>query len=823
MRKWIVIGATVALVLAIAAIAALLNINYLVARHRGFLIAQAEQALGRKISVSDVQATLFTGLGLRLTNFAMSDDPAYSTDNFIHAKDLQVNVRVWPLFKKDVQVKRVILHKPVIRIIRNSQGNFNFSSIGGSATKKSDPLGEKAGEPRPEAGDSLGFFVSLVDVADGEIRYVDRKQGGDLQVSQIDLKVEDFDPNQPFSVKFAAALYADEQNVALNGKVGPLGRDGLSHVPLDGEIDVDSLNVSRLKQALPQLRDAISRDFDISGVFRIQNLRFSGSLGDLSLNADIDGSEGALRYKKVFHKPAGIPLTLSAEARYTGDKLAISKSRLTMHNLELASSGAIQLGDNPLLNLSFSSRPASLEGWHKMIPALAKYQMAGTMDIRAAVRGRIGKGAAPQIEGTLSLQNASAKPPEFPKAIENLDTKVHFTGQRADVMDMTLKLGNSRIRLSAAIEKFSPLTFSYRLSTPEIWPADYRLALPEERKGDVVRNLESAGRFTMAGDRMVYRGRVTSGDGTLYNMAYKGLDAALSLADNVANIQSARIHVLKGAVQMEGDYAFNEPAPRFTAVAKAQGIDIKELYSFLDPKAENDIRGRMNAEMSLSGSGKTWEAIQPTLRGHGAMEVLHGALLNFNIAEGTLAGITGMPGLTHMINPALRKKYPETFTAKDTEFKELKGTFEMAEGRVNVKNLRMAAAEFNVQGDGWVDFTRKIQFPAMLTFSRRFSADLALAAREAKYFFNNQAQLEIPMTLNGRLPNVKPKPDLRYLGQVAQRGFLGKGVEELQSRYLGRNEAKARDENGRAADGKQKKRSSTEDLIRKGLKSLFKQ
>jgi hypothetical protein len=98
-----------------------------------------------------------------------------------------------------------------------------------------------------------------------------------------------------------------------------------------------------------------------------------------------------------------------------------------------------------------------------------------------------------------------------------------------------------------------------------------------------------------------------------------------------------------------------------------------------------------------------------------------------------------------------------------------------------------------------------------------------LAAREAKYFFNNQAQLEIPMTLNGRLPNVKPKPDLRYLGQVAQRGFLGKGVEELQSRYLGRNEAKARDENGRAADGKQKKRSSTEDLIRKGLKSLFNQ
>jgi uncharacterized protein involved in outer membrane biogenesis len=821
MRKWI-IGGIAVLVLFVATVAALLNINYLVARHREFLIAQAEQTLGRKISVSDVRVTLFTGLGLRLTNFAMSDDPGYSVDHFIRAKDLQVNVRLWPLLKKDVQVKRVILHKPVVRIIRNAQGNFNFSSIGGSQKEKRNSAGEKAGELGRKAVDSLGFLVSLIDVADGEIRYIDRKQGGDLRMGQIDLKVEDFDPEQPFSVKLAAALYADKQNVALRSKVGPLSRGGLAQVPLEGEVDLDPLDVSRLKEAVPQLRAAMSRDFDISGVFRIKNLRFSGSLGDLSLNADMEGSGAGLRYKKLFQKPAGIPFTLSAEARYTDDQLAVSKSRLTMHNLELLSSGAIQLGDNPFLNLSFSSRPASLEGWDKLIPALAKYQMAGIVAIRAAMRGSMGKGVAPQIEGTLSLQNASARPPEFPKAIENLDTKVYFTGQRADVKDMTLRLGNSRIRLSAVIEKFSPLTFSYKLSTPEIWPADYRLALPEERKGDIVRNLESAGRFTMAGDRMVYQGRVASADGTLYNVAYKSLDAALSLADNVASIQSLRVHVLKGAVQMEGDYAFNEPAPRFTAVTKVQGIDIKELYSFLDPKAENDIRGRMNAEMTLSGSGKTWESIQPKLRGQGTMEVLQGALLNFNIAEGTLAGITGIPGLTHMINPTLRKKYPETFTAKDTEFKELKGNFEMAEGRVNVKNLRMAAAEFNVQGDGWVDFTRRIQFPAMVTFSRRFSADLALAAREVKYFLNNQAQLEIPMTLSGRLPNVKPKPDLRYLGHVAQRGFLGKGVEELQNRYLGRNESKAQDETGRA-DGRQKRRSSTEDLIRKGLESLFKQ
>jgi AsmA-like C-terminal region len=209
------------------------------------------------------------------------------------------------------------------------------------------------------------------------------------------------------------------------------------------------------------------------------------------------------------------------------------------------------------------------------------------------------------------------------------------------------------------------------------------------------------------------------------------------------------------------------------------------------------------------------------LRGQGATEVLRGALLNVNIAEATLNGMTGIPGLTSVISPELRKKYPETFTAKDTEFNELKANFDMAEGRVNVKNLRMSAAEFVLQGMGWVDFTRRIDFPATLTFSRRLSADLTQSAREVKYLLNKQGQLEIPLSISGRLPNVKPKPDMKNLGQVAQRGFLHQGVEELQNRYLGRNESPSR-EDPPPSEGGQKKRNSTEDAIRRGLESLFK-
>ncbi|MDH3442388.1 MAG: AsmA family protein [Deltaproteobacteria bacterium] len=820
MRKWIIAG-VILICLVVVAIVGLLNVNSLIARNKDYLLGQAEAALGRKISVNDVEATLFSGLGVRLTNFAMTDDPDYSPDEFVRAKDLQVNLKFWPLFNKEVQVKRVILHDPVIRIIRGPKGSFNFSSIGQKDKEKKAPAEKEKKEPESKVVGSAALLVSLVDISGGDIRYIDRKDGTDVQLRQIDLKVEDLDLERPFSVKLAGAVFADRQNFELTSKIGPIRSKGeVGPFPLDGELNIDPLDMSRTIAAAPMLKNVLPKELDLSGVFRVKNLKFKGTLNDLAIDGEIEGTDGALRYGKTFQKAAGIPLTVALDGRYAGDRISIRKGLLKLHTLELASSGDVQLGAKPVLNLTVDSKPASLGGWEKIIPAVASYQLTGTMEVQVTARGNVGKGATPQVQGTLSLKNASAKPPKFPKPIENLDTRISFTGQKANISDMTLNLGKSRISLAASIEKFSPLTLSYKLSTPEIWPADYQSSLAEERKADVIRNLRSEGMFTMAGGDMVYQGKLSSGDGKLHNVAYKGLDTTLSLADKVANIRNLRINALSGAVQLEGEYSFKESVPRFAVSTNVKGVDVKELYVALDAKAERDIRGKLNADMKLSGNGKTWDEIKPNLKGQGEAEVLQGALLNFNMADGVLTGVTGIPGLSNIISPAVRKKYPETFEAKDTEFKELKANFDLANSRTNIKNLRMSAAEFIVQGSGWADFDRKVDFRSTINFSKPLSADLTRSTREVKYLLNNQGELAVPFALTGRMPNVKPKPDASHLGKMVQRGFMQKGAEELQNRLFGREESSAKKDKAPAESDK-KKRSRTEDLIRKGLEGFF--
>jgi uncharacterized protein involved in outer membrane biogenesis len=83
-----------------------------------------------------------------------------------------------------------------------------------------------------------------------------------------------------------------------------------------------------------------------------------------------------------------------------------------------------------------------------------------------------------------------------------------------------------------------------------------------------------------------------------------------------------------------------------------QGVDLKELYGALSPKAEKDIRGRLNGEMKISGSGQKWDELKQSLRGQGEAEVVQGALLNFNLADGAMSGIAGV---ANMINPRIRK------------------------------------------------------------------------------------------------------------------------------------------------------------------------
>jgi len=76
MKKKILIIAGSVLVVVVVAVAILaMNLNKIINSRKGALLAQAKQQTGRDIAIGDVGVTLWPGLGAKVSDVVISDDP----------------------------------------------------------------------------------------------------------------------------------------------------------------------------------------------------------------------------------------------------------------------------------------------------------------------------------------------------------------------------------------------------------------------------------------------------------------------------------------------------------------------------------------------------------------------------------------------------------------------------------------------------------------------------------------------------------------------------------------------------------------------------
>ncbi len=912
MRKLMIAG-VILLILSGTLALALLNLNRLVAHNKDYLLAQVEQALGRKVTVEEVGLTLWGGIGMRLQNFALADDQAFSSGDFARAADLQVNVKFLPLLWQELRVTRLILHRPVITVIRDKKGQFNFASLGSAEKDKTDKEAEAAAPPAATA--ALPLLVSLVDVANGEVHYRDKKDGVDLGVSQLDFTVEGVGFDGPISINIAVAVFAEQQNLKIQGQIGPLDPTlDFNNVPVEAQVEIDPLNIDNLAQAFPQIKTLIPEGLGLSGPLQVKtnisgragaltlskaeltatvfaadtsNFKLTGqagplggSLKNLSLSIDIkmgpvelanlrkfaplaetlpadlnangplslsvhaegtpenvaltgtlEATASTLSLGTAFYKPQGVPLFLSTDARVTKKAVNLQQAKIQLHTLELTGSGEISQGKTPLLNLKVDSGQTELAGWEQIIPLLQGYDLSGGLEVHARIQGKMDK--LPTINGSLSLAGVGAVLPSIPKPITDLNANISFTGDQAELAETTLNLGNSQIHMSAQVQKFTPPTLTYRLSAPDLWLADLQASNSASssagKRAEVLQKVKSQGRIGMKNGSLSYQGSFSSAQGTVSDIDYTDLQTAISLTDQVATIKDLKLRVFDGLFQANGRYNLRESPPQFTLAPRIQGLNLTQFFRIILSAAQQHIQGRANLGLQLAGSGEEWRTIEPSLRGKGRAVVVQGALLNINIAEGVLSGVTGIPGLSLLVSPRVRDKYPEIFATQNTNFDQLKGTVTISNGKVHIDDLVVAAVDWTMRGKGWFGFDQTLDFRARLTMSQGLSNDIVDDIKEAKYIVNNQGRLEIPFALAGTLPRVKPKPDLAYVGQLLQRAALRRGVEELEKGVLQKffpptSQPAEKEQSSRtspSATPGQEKKSLEEELIRKGLDRLF--
>ena len=710
MRKLLIIAGAIIAVMIVVTVLALANLNSLINRNKDYLLARAQESMGRTMTVGEIGLTLWGGIGVRLKQFSLSDDPVFSSEPFVRAADLQVNMKLLPLLlKRELEIRNMVLHRPVINVLRDKSGQFNFATIGGEKEKKEKAEKEKK-ERTGERGGPPPLAVSLVDVDDGEIHYKDAAEGVDFHATRVDFKVKDINFERPIDVALeAAVLGAAKQNFRLKGRVGPLGpKADFSDLPVDGDIELDTIALENLEKTLPGVSKKLPKDV----------------------------------------------------------------------------------------------------------------ALAGSVGVKSRISGRFAKNVLPDVNGTLNLAGISARVPALAEPVNDINAKISFTAKTADLPETTFKIGNSRVRLSAKAASFSPLNLSYRVSSPELNLADIKGPAKDRKKPEVLKNLKGEGTLLVKNGAITSRGTYTASGGTIADGDFKNLQTSIAFVDRVATIESFSTDAFSGNVKAKGRYDMREATPRFAATANIKAVDVAALSNAISPSAPKNLRGFLDMDLDVTGAGKNWDAIQDALKGQAKMEVKNGALLDVNLAESVFSNVPG--GVTIVPND-IRKKYPAVFSAKDTEFKQMKGTAVIADGRARTDDLVVSAAEFETLGKGWVGFDRKVDFRALLTFSPQLSQDIVNKAKQAKGFLNDQGQLEMPFTLSGKLPGAKPKPDMNYVTRAMQKSFFGQTFDNLGGKKSKKSsDASGADESAPTDDGgKKKKKNNTKDEIIRGLQNLF--
>ena len=108
-RVVLAIVGVVVLAVAGVVIYAIVNLNSIVQSRRDLILARASDALGRKVDVQNIHASLGWGVVADLQGLTVADDPDFSQAPFVQASDVYARVALLPLLSRRLEVHRISL------------------------------------------------------------------------------------------------------------------------------------------------------------------------------------------------------------------------------------------------------------------------------------------------------------------------------------------------------------------------------------------------------------------------------------------------------------------------------------------------------------------------------------------------------------------------------------------------------------------------------------------------------------------------------------------------------------------------------------------
>jgi AsmA protein len=389
-----IVGVIVAvLLIVILILPSLIDAN----RYKPEIQAKLGTALGRNVQIGNIKLSIFSG-GVVVDDVAISDDPTFSNSQFLSAKELAVGVHLIPLiFSKQLEIESITVKDPQVTLLRNNAGVWNYSSMGGSASKS-------GAKPASSPSSSESLSVGEIEITNGKISVGNvGSRAKPLVYQDVNLKVTDLSYTSQFPFKLSAK---DPGNGALKveGKAGPIDQTDASLTPLNATLDVQHLD-------LATFGGLESPSAGIAGL-----VDFNGSL---TSDGKQMSSKGTVKTTKLKLSASGSPSTVPVNVDYDTDYQLKSQSGvLKQGDIHVGKalarlSGTYNIaGETPTVQLKLNGQAMSVPDLEGVLPAVGvtlpsgSALTTGTLDANLAIAGPTDKLV---ITGPIKLVNGTIK------------------------------------------------------------------------------------------------------------------------------------------------------------------------------------------------------------------------------------------------------------------------------------------------------------------------------------------------------------------------------------------------------------------------------
>jgi uncharacterized protein involved in outer membrane biogenesis len=241
-KWWVVIIVVLVVVAGLIAAPYLINVD----TYRGVVESKLSQAIGRQVSLNDLRLSV-APLAIESKDVRISDDPSFRKDDFVQIQSLRLHLNFWPLLRRQIQVTSLELLAPNVWLVKNPQGVWNFSTLGGKKSAASQVVVIGAGVGAATSDGVTGFDVSNLSVKKGRVVITDQAHPKELSSFDIlDFSARDISSNVAFPFSLTVAGSEFKEPLRIEGKAGPLDPANMADSPLEGTLEAKTFQYGKI-------------------------------------------------------------------------------------------------------------------------------------------------------------------------------------------------------------------------------------------------------------------------------------------------------------------------------------------------------------------------------------------------------------------------------------------------------------------------------------------------------------------------------------------------------------------------------------------------